>query len=883
MKNILLTAIMLFTATCLMAQTNDDFSGLKLFVNPGHGGHDSDDRHMLETDFWESEGNLAKGLHLRDLLENRNAEVFMSRTTNTTADDLPLSTISAMANEANVDFFLSIHSNGADGKRNRPLVLYRGYTNDPVFDDAKSFAQMLIKRLLEKGDFWTSTGEWIAGDWTFYDWGTQGLGVLRNLNMAGVLSEGSFHDYIPEGWRLRNDDYLKHEAWAFSRTFTDFFDVQPEPTGLVAGVVRNPFKSPDYYFDPMTYDISKPINSALVTLNPGGQTYRTDNLNNGYFMFDKLTPGEYELTFSEVPDFYNGVYTFEIEANKSNLVNFEMQKDQTLVPVVDVFSPDDTENVPLNQQYMVVFSTNMDEAATEAAIVTEPPLDLEFTWEDHSTILYIDPVPAYSFNLDYTLSINTTATSMWGVHLADKIEHSFLTVDHTKLDLINYYPADNSKEISPYLQLRMQFNAPLDESTIEANIELVDANSQTIDLKNKKVFTEGADGFYYFEPADGLDLGATFTLKLKENLTDDYGANLGETIDITFTTGTDEYPDGNIVENYEVISHFWDPEGSGSTTGTLNDETIFTLSTTHKMNGAASGHLQYVFVNENGGICREYNTLKPSIGSQEDAVVGVWVFGDMSMNRLEYWFYRPGNEIVAVDIIDWAGWAYKSVPMSAIGGSGDCQFHSIVVVQNENGAKKGELYFDDAQVIMPPFLDISSESLTIAAAANSTRNFSITSSVDWTIECSDSWLTVNKTSGSGNTSVKITAEANTVNEARSATVTIKGDGVPEKTITVTQSEYVSGIEDTEAFVCHVYPNPVSNRAIITLNLNAKTNITIDAFDLEGRKVDEIYRAVDISGQQTIAWFPDENIAGGIYVLSISYGNTVKNIKCAIVK
>ncbi len=43
-----------------------------------------------------------------------------------TVDDLPLSTIATMANTANADIFLAIHSNGFDGTRNQPLVLLQG-------------------------------------------------------------------------------------------------------------------------------------------------------------------------------------------------------------------------------------------------------------------------------------------------------------------------------------------------------------------------------------------------------------------------------------------------------------------------------------------------------------------------------------------------------------------------------------------------------------------------------------------------------------------------------------------------------------------------------------------------------------------------------------
>jgi hypothetical protein len=55
-----LTALLLCLPLFIYGQRTD-FSGLKIFINPGHGGHDSDDRHMIATDFWESEGNLSRG------------------------------------------------------------------------------------------------------------------------------------------------------------------------------------------------------------------------------------------------------------------------------------------------------------------------------------------------------------------------------------------------------------------------------------------------------------------------------------------------------------------------------------------------------------------------------------------------------------------------------------------------------------------------------------------------------------------------------------------------------------------------------------------------------------------------------------------------------
>jgi N-acetylmuramoyl-L-alanine amidase len=105
------------------------FSGIKIMINPGHGGHDSDDRFIEATGFWESEGNLTKGLHLRDLLKARGAEIIMSRTLNRSIDGLPLSQISGIANSNNVDYFQSIHSNGFQGTANRTGVFWEQLSN----------------------------------------------------------------------------------------------------------------------------------------------------------------------------------------------------------------------------------------------------------------------------------------------------------------------------------------------------------------------------------------------------------------------------------------------------------------------------------------------------------------------------------------------------------------------------------------------------------------------------------------------------------------------------------------------------------------------------------------------------------------------------------
>ena len=116
--------VMWLFALCFISSIHaDDLTGVKIYINPGHGGYDSGDRSVAtipfpntyadETGFWESSSNLTKGLHLRDLLESQNATVIMSRVANTTEDERGLLTIAAEASDKNVYAFLSLTCNAA--------------------------------------------------------------------------------------------------------------------------------------------------------------------------------------------------------------------------------------------------------------------------------------------------------------------------------------------------------------------------------------------------------------------------------------------------------------------------------------------------------------------------------------------------------------------------------------------------------------------------------------------------------------------------------------------------------------------------------------------------------------------------------------------------
>lgn len=87
----------------------------------------------------------------------------------------------------------------------------------------------------------------------------------------------------------------------------------------------------------------------------------------------------------------------------------------------------------------------------------------------------------------------------------------------------------------------------------------------------------------------------------------------------------------------------------------------------------------------------------------------------------------------------------------------------------------------------PSVLSVSTNAINIPSSANSNATFNITSNINWNVNSDQTWLAINKHSGSNADTIKVTALQNPASNTRSAKVIISGVGVTSDTITVTQS------------------------------------------------------------------------------------------------
>ncbi len=694
MKNIFTLLALVFFTSIINAQ---DLSGVSICINPGHGGHDSDDRHIIETDYWESEGNLTKGLYLRDILENCGATIVMSRVTNFTEDDLPLSQISAIANNNNVDYFHSIHSNAYNGSANYPLLLYRGYDDDPVFPEAKVMSLLFWDELLTNSNLYWSYGyDNVRGDWDFYPWGTQGLGVLRNLTMPGVLSEGSFHDYYPESWRLQNLDYRKYEAWNLADAIVNYFGEPGFSTGLVTGVARDPYEITEYYWVPGSNDENIPINGYTATLLPDNISYQADEMNNGVFFFDSITPGSYQVVF-EAEGYFNDTVDIAVLAGETTIVDRWLPFDTTIAPVIySHYMPSLPDSVGSTESITLNFNTPMNTSTVETAFNINPPVIGEFTWENDDKTLVFSHTETFEKATEYTVTISTDAKSIWDVSLETDYSFDFISLNRNRLNLLDMFPKNNIKA-NTKLQFRLIFDAPLIHSSLIDNVVLYNENDEVLSTAGAQIFEDEGKGYYFFRAETELEENKNYKLVIYPEIYDTNGTPFFETLEINFLTKSEGIVSGTVIEDFESIGTWQDPDNSTYTQGTNPELTSFLLTPFFNISPYFSGKLAYNFSEDEGGICAATNTNTYNIGANNEKEFGMWVFGDLSYNLLEYWFYydETTNAPVFIDTIDWAGWDLKYIPVSDIAGSGDRLLHSLVIKQNPDGNYKGKVYFDN--------------------------------------------------------------------------------------------------------------------------------------------------------------------------------------------
>ena len=661
-----------------------------VYINPGHGGYDSDDRNMVIYPFsqgdsagsWESKSNLRKGLALREILQNKGYKTSISRVTNTTADDLALSTIVALCNQSGADVFYSVHSNatGTSARSNFPMVFYRGYTGSPQIANADVLAADLEPYLYaSQNTVWTNNYQ-IWGDWSFRpEWGTQGYGVLRGNRAVANLSEGSFHDYIPEAYRLLSFYYCWMEGWNISLGADKYFGrLDNYDLGVVTGNIRDDRikRLQECAQDFLIYgeDILMPIHDATVRLldEQGNEVQRckTDTLRNGIYLFKYVTPGTYTVEVSE-PSHFTQTQTVTVNANEPTYQNFYLKRVRDTPPVVVDYSPVWHEGDPAvkcSEQIVLSFNWDMDSVTTCDAFTLEPAVEGTFRWEDSYYRLIFTPTDAFDVNTLYTLTLKRSAEHGGGTPMEQDFTMQFYTQPRNHLSELAVFPYEGAQVhyTKPTVELRV--DSLLDTYNLFQKLRVLDSEGNELAWNKRSIkYNKRGDnyGFIRVPLTKDIEPGKDYQLILDADIADTAGIHLpaARVINFTGVNAGAAKPDMTMHEDFDHENYYL-----GLFLSQVRAESHFSSGL---IGNAIVIDYQFSSMDGETGLC--YN---PDWGLEDDDwerpfvlgdKLGMHVWGDMSYNDLMVVFinYKPYSPSVAIPVckIDFHGWRYVEIDL----------------------------------------------------------------------------------------------------------------------------------------------------------------------------------------------------------------------------
>lgn len=718
MKKIIILLLAVFAVPVFVGAVK--MKDLKIYINPGHGGYDNDDRNITVYPYelhdtlgvWESKSNLYKGLHMYHILDSLGATPVISRVKNRTEDDRSLYGISQEANDKNCDLFLSIHSNAGEDV-NYPLMLYReNAVGTPRYPEAIELSNIIWDNLhSSKLSIWTKDKRYVSGDLTFYPhWGTSGLGVLRRLYVVGLLSEGQMHEHRPEGHRLLNDDFMWLEAWHFVKSIMEFMKTEDRfVTGNVAGVVYDDNNTREKtmlaHFKRYGRDKFQPACGAYIELRDMSgnviQKRTTDHNNNGVFVFRNVKPGNYKIVVTQ-DGFYDYSKDVTVVANEVtyNDVPLSMKRQSPLV--IESFNPNPQPDELVNCVTPIEFRFNHDIKAEsfEKAFKIVPAVEGEFEYSESYHVVKFKPLVSYDLSTNYTVTLSTELCTpdpyYEQSHLAKEFVLNFTTESRNRLAVVKSFPEENGTVHFEKSTLEVRFDKKLNAAGIFRNIKVYDSKNNEVGINTRASSTNKLSNGYgniRIVLAKNLELNEKYRMVLSKDITDVDNIPLTEDLVVNFTAeDVSQAKDGDVILDFENKNTFTANEELSKG---VNRPFNFYLMNTHLF-GKSSIKFSYDFANVKGGevvadYVGEHKIFKT--GNK----VGIHVFGDLNDHEL-YLGFTAGTDTKYFKVcnLNFVGWHYYEIPLNSLEENFEYLLSKVKLVQTPGlYAQNGGFQLDD--------------------------------------------------------------------------------------------------------------------------------------------------------------------------------------------
>lgn len=603
----------------VVAADKADWGNFKLWIDPGHSGHENSGLYG----YTEAQKVLRVGLATKEYLQQYTTidtnTVRMTRYTDNEIVDLDER--SDMANAWGADFFYSIHSDAGSGQ-NQTLFLFGGWKKDGQYiektpNGGKRYGEFLDPSLTGVMYNTTSRGNYYDrvyynGDIDTHENQYPYLSVNRRTNMASLLSEGGFHTHKVQQPLNMNDNYKRLEAFGTFRAIMQYRGLQLPEKVLLAGVVKNS-------------ENDQPIDNVTVTVD--GKTYVTDSyeslfknytknpnlIHNGFFLFEDLTPGkEYTVTYS-CPGYTSASKTVTLNSNpqgqsSENVTWANMELTSNAPAVVSSNSITDPAAVNILNDMVITFSRKMDKASVEKAFSISNNGKVTLTWENDYT-LHVS-LKGLLDDMDYTITIDgsvakNSQTNQFFDGDGDGQEggnyvFAFTTIpaDVEAPYVKSTTPAENSTMLYTHRPvIRVEYNEELawndDDATDAIIVEDKDGNRYSGKLTHAVVRNASVLHLYLNED---LPLDKCFKVTVKGGFKDLSG-NVSEGKVFKFLSEYRTVKDETVIDDTTNPNLWFTPAGSGSSKGftAAEDQSMTTNSLVSNSNQTSSFKVHYEF------------------------------------------------------------------------------------------------------------------------------------------------------------------------------------------------------------------------------------------------------------------------------------------------
>ncbi len=80
---------------------------------------------------------------------------------------------------------------------------------------------------------------------------------------------------------------------------------------------------------------------------------------------------------------------------------------------------------------------------------------------------------------------------------------------------------------------------------------------------------------------------------------------------------------------------------------------------------------------------------------------------------------------------------------------------------------------------------------------------------------------------------------------------------------------------------NVFPNPAKQQATIEFNLPQTVEMELSVYDIQGRKIEELYNGISKKGENKIVWDTKQN--PGVYIIKLTTPLEILSCRIVVVK